>query len=892
MAPPLWIRLLFFTAALVLLTNLARGVNANYAHTTPRTHIDTTQKDTTTPHSSQPNTPSQIGNLESTQLATPQREANTPQPEGSASTSPFADTAIATPAAAAATEAPPATSTLRPPFAPRAPALCAAGDYENALRSAELYFRPRPLNYVTATGEPWQISACEPAALCALVRRIAPDGRLILVVGSKASASALATFVEGAAAAGVAGRVLVAATDPSTASSAARLGCGGVWRAYLDAALADTTVASTKYRAAALLLRTGATVLYVEASVTLHRDPFAAYYGDSDVEVAAGRGGSGGGSNSLFTLRQRSKPERGMMTVASDPQMGWSQMCESYEIGAVSPHFWFAAPSAEAARTLTRVAARLEAAADDSARAELEPYALTEELIAPAHDGERRAGASVRVIERRCAGVGGGEVATVPESASSASFFSSHNALLASREFRARPQVLSAGCVASELVPPAGASAPGFAPWVSAGEVPTPRPLNWLLPGGPGGSAEWPPPARCAELSLQPLCETLRRIAPRREVIAAVSNKNLVGKGGILEVYMHALEVAGVNNSLVVALDAPTGDWLEAQGANYYLRALTSRTGSTDNHATSGLKFKVLVDFLSLGCSILLSDVDVIWLSDPFAPLYRDSDIEGMSDGWDEATAYGHNSGSGTLRIHARNSGMFFVQATHEALGMFKRLARRMETEGTWDQSAYNQEQFHPAVGAKLSVGVTSRVMNYLCNLNSKNFFRFLRHDAELLHGYKPRSLHINYHPEKLPRMRDVAAYYHHGFEGDSAALTGIWKWNGGEGSALSSECAKVNLRRPPDGSRPEVAALLGAVADWGTCSKCMTFLESGVLKTPWGEGRWVDASTEHFTSAVAAQFFNVVHMLVRKEGSGVYDSTRCSDGERLEVRVKSGSPK
>ena len=37
-----------------------------------------------------------------------------------------------------------------------------------------------------------------------------------------------------------------------------------------------------------------------------------------------------------------------------------------------------------------------------------------------------------------------------------------------------------------------------------------------------------------------------------------------------------------------------------------------------------------------------------------------------------------HNSGSGTLRIHARNSGMFFVQATHEALGMFKRLARRM----------------------------------------------------------------------------------------------------------------------------------------------------------------------------------------------------------------------
>ena len=34
-----------------------------------------------------------------------------------------------------------------------------------------------------------------------------------------------------------------------------------------------------------------------------------------------------------------------------------------------------------------------------------------------------------------------------------------------------------------------------------------------------------------------------------------------------------------------------------------YVKKLVSRTGSTDNHATSGLKFKILVDFLSVGCS-------------------------------------------------------------------------------------------------------------------------------------------------------------------------------------------------------------------------------------------------------------------------------------------------
>ena len=35
-----------------------------------------------------------------------------------------------------------------------------------------------------------------------------------------------------------------------------------------------------------------------------------------------------------------------------------------------------------------------------------------------------------------------------------------------------------------------------------------------------------------------------------------------------------------------------------------------------------------------------------------------------MSDGWDEKTAFGHNAGGGTMQLHARNSGMFFLQAT------------------------------------------------------------------------------------------------------------------------------------------------------------------------------------------------------------------------------------
>ncbi len=55
------------------------------------------------------------------------------------------------------------------------------------------------------------------------------------------------------------------------------------------------------------------------------------------------------------------------------------------------------------------------------------------------------------------------------------------------------------------------------------------------------------------------------------------------------------------------------------------------------------MKFTILRDFLLLGYNVLLSDVDIVTLQNPFEHLYRDSDVEGMTDGWDNGTAYGYN---------------------------------------------------------------------------------------------------------------------------------------------------------------------------------------------------------------------------------------------------------
>ena len=334
---------------------------------------------------------------------------------------------------------------------------------------------------------------------------------------------------------------------------------------------------------------------------------------------------------------------------------------------------------------------------------------------------------------------------------------------------------------------------------------------------------------------------------------------------------------------MVVALDDETATWLQQRQVDHYVKKLVSRTGDTGNHATSGLKFKILVDFLSVGASVLLSDVDVIWLQDPFRFLYRDSDVEGMSDGWDEPTAYGYDYGGGSLRVFARNSGMFFLQATKQSLGMMSRLAGRMEREGTWDQTAYNEEQFYAAVGGRGAVGVSSRVMNYFCNLNSKTFFRFLREDAALLHGFRPLSVHVNYHPEKPQRMVDLHAYYYRNETGDGLH-TGIHKWNGGEGSKMMSACKAIPRHKPPPG-KPHIDAILKAgKAEWGGV-KWIEFSPSGEAKTPWGAGTWADA-TLHKPNTVILTFIGQDHLL--SFDGDAFTSKRCSDGETVQGRLAS----
>ena len=47
-----------------------------------------------------------------------------------------------------------------------------------------------------------------------------------------------------------------------------------------------------------------------------------------------------------------------------------------------------------------------------------------------------------------------------------------------------------------------------------------------------------------------------------------------------------------------------------------------------------------MATLLSVGASVLVSDIDVVYVRNPFQYLHRDSDVEGTTDGWNPATAY------------------------------------------------------------------------------------------------------------------------------------------------------------------------------------------------------------------------------------------------------------
>jgi hypothetical protein len=202
--------------------------------------------------------------------------------------------------------------------------------------------------------------------------------------------------------------------------------------------------------------------------------------------------------------------------------------------------------------------------------------------------------------------------------------------------------------------------------------IAAPRALDRI--GGGGGEEEeeedgtstvaWPVNCDGHEV----LCELLRKTAIQKEVLVAVADSRAPG----VYAFVDAIKKLPVPNFLVVTLDDVLHDQLAAMKVPRY--RVKNEKGATGSHKVSALKFTIIKEFVGVGCSVLLTDTDVMYVQNPFPFLYRDHDVESMSDGWDGETAHGWMDqvddpamGAGgrrrakAFRVAALNSGMWCV---------------------------------------------------------------------------------------------------------------------------------------------------------------------------------------------------------------------------------------
>ncbi|AAF21066.1 unknown protein; 7482-9019 [Arabidopsis thaliana] len=270
------------------------------------------------------------------------------------------------------------------------------------------------------------------------------------------------------------------------------------------------------------------------------------------------------------------------------------------------------------------------------------------------------------------------------------------------------------------------------------------------------------------------LAKLLEKVAVNKEIIVVLANSNVKP---MLELQIASVKRVGIQNYLIVALDDSMESFCESKEVVFYKRdpdkAVDMVGKSGGNHAVSGLKFRVLREFLQLGYSVLLSDVDIVFLQNPFSHLHRDSDVESMSDGHDNNTAYGFNDVfdepsmgwaryAHTMRIWVFNSGFFYLRPTIPSIDLLDRVADTLSKSEAWDQAVFNEQLFYPSHPGYTGLHASKRVMDMYEFMNSKVLFKTVRKNQELK-KLKPVIVHLNYHPDKLERMHAVVEFYVNG---------------------------------------------------------------------------------------------------------------------------------
>ncbi|KAI4998139.1 hypothetical protein ZWY2020_053481 [Hordeum vulgare] len=205
-----------------------------------------------------------------------------------------------------------------------------------------------------------------------------------------------------------------------------------------------------------------------------------------------------------------------------------------------------------------------------------------------------------------------------------------------------------------------------------------------------------------------------------RTLILSVLNKAYAEEGGLLDLFIDSLKQGKgtghlIGHVLLVAMDEPAFrrcSGLGGVGATCSPAAATNSTSlsSEQLYMSDGFirmmwrRIRLLGDVLKHGYSFIFTDMDVMWLRNPFPSLNRtgEEDLLISTDGFKGRP---HD-----YLDHELNTGFFFVAASNRTAALFDEWhAAREVSEGMKEQDVLNQMKQQ---GAFRRLGVRVRVLD------------------------------------------------------------------------------------------------------------------------------------------------------------------------------------
>mmetsp|Transcript_18645 Transcript_18645/g.40053 ORF Transcript_18645/g.40053 Transcript_18645/m.40053 type:complete len:447 (+) Transcript_18645:53-1393(+) len=288
------------------------------------------------------------------------------------------------------------------------------------------------------------------------------------------------------------------------------------------------------------------------------------------------------------------------------------------------------------------------------------------------------------------------------------------------------------------------------------------------------------------------LAAAVKKYAKNDEIMLTLANGVMICQntticwwngGNILQSFLEILEHNKITNYVIGVMDDETEKYLAERNANQFrvnIKIPQSQKNTHPANRVSTIKYTLLRQLIQLGYNTYITDMDLVYMSNPFNHLHRDSDIEIQTDGFDD-TAYGiiegvHDPSMGWgagglyMKLFTTNVGAMYAKANHRTFALMNQVADYLSANSGWDQQVFNEFLIKPSYKEFVHSGSSFRVMDYMKFMNSKIFFKSRR--GEFLPGAQatgktPVMVHFNYHPDKHKRMLCIIDRY---FKGNVSA--------------------------------------------------------------------------------------------------------------------------